>query len=262
MNKKFGLWIAMLLVNIICVLLFSTTVFAQEGKADKSGRELLPETIQTTAPNDMTQEVAAVDVTSPHVPAEDAEAAVPLTPDGNLTLVDDISGQTGEDKQYITVMTKTGKTFYIVIDRANEKQNVYFLNLVDEADLMALIDDKNSIGSGILKDKEVPTESVPTELVPAEVTPAAQPTKETNSSIEKPKPEQNGSTYMLVAVLVILLTIGGALWFVKSRKGKANVKRSAIFNEYDFEDDENETMDKENTPDAIKNLERQDGDRE
>ena len=58
----------------------------------------------------------------------------PLTPKGNATLVDDFGG----NKQLITVTTKGGNYFYILIDRAAEgEQTVHFLNQVDEADLMA-----------------------------------------------------------------------------------------------------------------------------
>ena len=61
---------------------------------------------------------------------------VPITPKGNATLVDDFYG----DKQLITVTTKAGNYFYILIDRANEDKetSVHFLNQVDDADLLAL----------------------------------------------------------------------------------------------------------------------------
>lgn len=72
-------------------------------------------------------------------PEETAEPSDPLTPEGNATLVDDIWG---ENKQLITVTTKNGNYFYILIDRAAEGENiVHFLNMVDEVDLMALIED-------------------------------------------------------------------------------------------------------------------------
>ena len=63
----------------------------------------------------------------------------PLTPEGNATLVDDFYG----DKQLITVTTKAGNYFYILIDRANEDAEtaVHFLNQVDEEDLLALMED-------------------------------------------------------------------------------------------------------------------------
>lgn len=66
-----------------------------------------------------------------------------LTPDGNLTLVDDVGSATGAGKQFITLVTKAGNTFYLIIDRDDEgEQTVHFLNLVDEADLLALMDEE------------------------------------------------------------------------------------------------------------------------
>lgn len=41
----------------------------------------------------------------------------PLTLDGNLTLVDDYGSANGQGKQFITVETKNGQYFYIIIDR-------------------------------------------------------------------------------------------------------------------------------------------------
>ena len=40
-----------------------------------------------------------------------------LTPDGNLTLVDDVGSPTKSGKQFITAVTKNGNYFYIIIDR-------------------------------------------------------------------------------------------------------------------------------------------------
>ena len=65
-----------------------------------------------------------------------------LTPDGNLTLIDDIGSTAQSGKQFITVETKTGNVFYLIIDRDDEgKETVHFLNQVDEADLLALMED-------------------------------------------------------------------------------------------------------------------------
>ena len=74
-----------------------------------------------------------------NVVVEEKEETPPLTPKGNATLVDDYGG----NKQLITVTTKGGNYFYILIDRANEDKEtaVHFLNQVDEADLEALMED-------------------------------------------------------------------------------------------------------------------------
>ena len=65
---------------------------------------------------------------------------VPITPKGNATLVDDFYG----DNQLITVTTKAGNYYYILIDRANDDKetSVHFLNQVDDADLLALLDEE------------------------------------------------------------------------------------------------------------------------
>ena len=50
------------------------------------------------------------------VVVEEPQEAEPLTPEGNATLVDDFGG----NKQLITVTTKAGNYFYILIDRDDE----------------------------------------------------------------------------------------------------------------------------------------------
>ena len=65
-----------------------------------------------------------------------------LTPNWNLSLIDDIGSHVTSGKQFITVETKNGNVFYLIIDRDDEgEETVHFLNQVDEADLMALTED-------------------------------------------------------------------------------------------------------------------------
>lgn len=252
-RKNLGRLLLSLSAMAFCIYLFPTAIFAQESGADLTRQVVIPESNQTVNP---------VKTTLTDNPAEEPEAAVPLTPDGNLTLVDDIKGQESGDKQFITVMTKAGKTFYIVIDRVGDKQNVYFLNLVDEADLMALIDDKKSITGNIVKEKEVSSTQIQSKLVPTESVQASQPTKEPNSSVEKSKTKRDGTNYIPVAATVILLMIGGVFWFTKLRESKINAKRSAGFDEYTFDDDGSETIDSQMTNDAVENTDGQEDDGE
>ena len=80
---------------------------------------------------------------------DETESSTALTPEGNMTLVDDIGEE--EDKssqQFITLVTKAGNTFYLIIDRDKDgNQNVHFLNMVDEADLLALMDEEEAANS-------------------------------------------------------------------------------------------------------------------
>lgn len=77
---------------------------------------------------------------------DETKSSAALTPEGNMTLVDDIGEE--EDKssqQFITLVTKAGNTFYLIIDRDKDgNQNVHFLNMVDEADLLALMDEEEA----------------------------------------------------------------------------------------------------------------------
>jgi hypothetical protein len=141
-----------------------------------------------------------------------------LTPPGNLTLVDDLSGAQANEKQFITVTTKSGATFYIIIDRSGNKENVYFLNLVDEADLLAIME----------KDKKAATTTTPPAT--ADETPGQSPAP------DKPAPEQKGSnnTGLLIMFLVTAAVGGGAFYYFKILKPKqGGGKKSAVKSELD-----------------------------
>ena len=122
-NRVFRL-LASLTVVVLCMTAFSVTAFAGGGDGDYytgESAETTPEPTEEPATGGMEPE------------------GQPLTPEGNATLVDDYYG----DKQLITVTTKAGNYFYILIDRANEDKEtaVHFLNQVDDADLQALLED-------------------------------------------------------------------------------------------------------------------------
>ena len=77
---------------------------------------------------------------------------------GNAQLVDD--KENDDTKQFLTIQTKKGNTFYMVIDRSSNTENVYMMSLVDENDLAEFLDETE-------KDKE--TEESP--VVIPETTP-------------------------------------------------------------------------------------------
>ena len=123
MIKKFG---ALLLSAVLCVGM-AVPAFAYGGEP--------VEEVEQPVLTDSSEE-DAVTVTD--------ESSGALTPEGNLTLVDDYhtSYSDGSGQQFITLVSKSGATFYLVIDRnAKGQQTVHFMNLVDEADLLALMEE-------------------------------------------------------------------------------------------------------------------------
>ena len=161
----------------------------------------------------------------PTPPADSVE----LTPDGQLTLVDDIGGEQAEGKQFLTIITKGGNYFYIVIDRAGDTENVHFLNLVDESDLLALIEEETSTASSV-------TTPEPVEPPPVEPEPAPEP---------EPEPKGNLSA-ILGIILLLALAGGGAFFYIKVLKRGRSTKAAAVpsdLDEFDFEDDMDELPD-------------------
>ena len=156
--------------------------------------------------------------------------AKPLTPDGNLTLIDDIDGEQSDGKEFVTVQSKSGNYFYLVIDRDGDKENVYFLNLVDEADLLALIEDAP------------PTEpTTPTD--PTDPTPPTTDNTESPVVDELPTEEtDNSSRTMLALVLVVGLIGGGAFYYFKVIKAKKEANTTPNLDEYEYEDEDDEEL--------------------
>lgn len=140
-------------------------------------------------------------------------SSLALTPDGNLTLVDDIKEEheDGSGKQFITVTTKDGNYFYLVIDRDEDgDENVYFMNLVDEADLLALMDEDEAAKY---------TQPAPTEPVEPDETEPVEPDEEEPEE----EPEKKSNALPALILLLVLLGGGGAFVFVKM-KGKQKEK--------------------------------------
>ena len=177
-------------------------------------------------------------------------ASSPLTPDGNLELVDDVT-QESDGKQFITVQSKNDNTFYIVIDRDKDTDNVYFMNLVDEADLMALMEDGEvtvkctcdtrceagdvDTTCPVCKNNMVECTGVEEEQE-AEIT--TEPTEDDTEKTES----KGSSAPILLIILIIGLGAGGAVYYLKFKKPKTDTKGPVDLDDYDFgDDDEDDT---------------------
>lgn len=186
-----------------------------------------------------------------------AGGSAALTPDGNLSLIDDI-GTTG-GKQFITLQTKAGNTFYLIIDRDDEgEETVHFLNQVDEADLMALTEDGETAPATCTCTEKCEAGAVNTACPVCKdnltACVGAAPEPQEPEETEQPQEDEAKSTGMggLVVFLVVALIGGGAaLYFFKFKKPKADTKGGDELDEYDFgedEDDEDEPTPEDEEP--------------
>ena len=177
-----------------------------------------------------------------------------LTSDGNLSLIDDIGSPTTSGKQFITVETKNGNVFYLIIDRDDEgEETVHFLNQVDEADLMALTEDgekaetpivctctEKCLAGAVNTACQVCVKNL-SECVGTEQK-AAEPPEP-----ENPKPEKKSNTGAILAVLLILAAGGGAAVYFLVLKPKQGKKVPADLDDFDLEDEEEYLTEDEET---------------
>ena len=157
-----------------------------------------------------------------------------LTPDGTGTVVDNVVTQ--NEIEFFTVYTEAGNVFFLVVDRQRNTDNVYLLNAVTEADLMALAEQSvNPIDSGNNSISVVPT---PPPLEPPtdgqeQQPPLSQPQPEPDTDPETPP--ASGGNNNWIFILLVAAGVGGAAYYFKIVKGK---KSSAPDDDWEYEDEE------------------------
>lgn len=173
-------------------------------------------------------------------------ASAALSPDGNLSLIDDIGSAAKNGKQFITVETKNGNVFYLIIDRDDEgKETVHFLNQVDEADLLTLMEDGETAAPAAVctctakcKAGAVNTNCPVCKTNMTECS-GPEPQETQPEEPEAPEKETKGNAGGLIVFLLVALAGGGAaLYYFKFRKPKAETTGSDDLGEYDFGEDE------------------------
>ena len=226
--KKSKLFRTLTLAVAAALCMATTTVTAYAGGADPDPVPL-PET--TEAPAEVPEETE-----EPTTGGMEPEG-VPVTPQGNATLVDDFFG----DKQLITVTTKAGNYFYILIDRANEDKEtaVHFLNQVDDADLQALLEDGKAAPETCTCTTKCAAGAVNTNcpVCKTNMTECTGPEPEPQEP-EEDEAKGSGMGGLVVFLVVALIGGGAALYFFKFKKPKADTKGGDELDEFDFDEDD------------------------
>ena len=229
-NKHFRSVFAALLCAVLCMTAFATVAYADGG--DYYDDELPPETWQEdTQPEDTTI-----------VPG------TPFTEDG-IAATRDLLYDKHTNKQFITVETRNGHTLYIVIDydapinEDEEQYQTYFLNMVDESDLLALLDDDTAAALTTCNCKEkcaagqVNTDCPVCKTNMSECTGTApatpEPDKDAETDAPAPKPEKKSNIGVILVIFVLAGAAGAAYYYIKFVKG-----RKPKDEDMDFFDDE------------------------
>ena len=214
--KKLG---ALLVSAALCAGM-ATPAFAFEGEAAPVEQPVLPEVVEEDV----------VTITD--------ETSGALTPEGNLTLVDDYHTDysDGSGQQFITLVSKSGATFYLVIDRnAKGQQTVHFMNLVDEADLLALMEE--DAADAYTAEKEAAAQAEQDRLKAEEE--AKKAAEEAASGEEQPKENKvtKIASGFLGVVVLIALAAGGGFYAFTKQKQKKQAEKEALDPDANYTED-------------------------
>lgn len=251
MSKRKGIRVlSMLALCAVLVCSFSLTAFAYADDTEQN----LPVT-EATQPEEMPET---------ETPAETLPAGEPIDDEGNAS-TRDLLYDKATNKQFITIQTKNGNTFYIVIDydapinEEEEQYQTYFLNMVDEADLLAAMQaaggelpecsctDKCAVGA-INTDCTVCAVNL-SECQGKAPEPAPVVEPEPDPEPEQPKATGNGG--MLLPALAVVVIGGGAGWYFKiyrPKKQRAAESEADYGGEYDGAEDYDETDPEDDGP--------------
>lgn len=177
--------------------------------------------------------------------SQESASSIPegaFTPDGTGTVLDEATGEDG-DKQFYTITTEDGNVFYLIVDGKRDSQNVYFLNAVTESDLMALAEKDSENSASSIPSAEVCT--CTEKCVAGEVDTACPVCRndlkgctgkeagpsEAEEPAEPDKPEKGGSVGTVLFIVIALLAVCGAGYYVKIVRPKQQME------DEEFEDD-------------------------
>ena len=197
----------LLMIAMAVTMISGTSIATVYANANPPAEEITTQVVEETA-TESTEDTEKKEDTG-RVTGEGDNSAF-STP-GNAQLVDD--KENDDTKQFLTIQTKKGNTFYMVIDRSSNTENVYMMSLVDENDLAEFLDETE-------KSKETEESTVVIPETTPETTPVAE--EETEVKKEEKTEEQTGMNVKGLGeiALAAILGVAGSAVYKKHGRGK------------------------------------------
>ena len=189
MNKM----LAALLLSASMIFATGTTAFAY---VDESAEASKTESVET----EETEKDTVVE-------ENQINTEEPFSVPGNAQVQDDITNS--KNKEFLTITTKNNNTFYLIIDRSANVDNVYMLSQIDENDLQEFLEEDSSASTIV---------DVTPEVVIDENTHTEQTEQPATESPEKEGTASNLGA--LVAIFIAAILGVGAYGYIKFIKPK------------------------------------------
>ena len=191
--KRMNKMLAVLFLSASMIFATGTTAFAY---VDESAEASKTESVET----EETEKDTVVE-------ENQINTEEPFSVPGNAQVQDDITNS--KNKEFLTITTKNNNTFYLIIDRSANVDNVYMLSQIDENDLQEFLEEDSSASTIV----DVTPEVVINENTHTEQT--EQP------ATESPEKEGTASNLgALVAIFIAAILGVGAYGYIKFIKPK------------------------------------------
>lgn len=191
--KRMNKMLAVLFLSASMIFATGTTAFAY---VDESAEASKTETVETEKTDKDTV-----------VEENQINTEEPFSVPGNAQVQDDITNS--KNKEFLTITTKNNNTFYLIIDRSANVDNVYMLSQIDENDLQEFLEEDSSASTIV---------DVTPEVVIDENTHTEQTEQPATESPEKEGTASNLGA--LVAIFIAAILGVGAYGYIKFIKPK------------------------------------------
>ena len=192
--KRMNKMLAVLFLSASMIFATGTTAFAY---VDESAEASKTETVETEKTDKDTV-----------VEENQINTEEPFSVPGNAQVQDDITNS--KNKEFLTITTKNNNTFYVIIDRSANVDNVYMLSQIDENDLQEFLEEDTSASTIV---------DVTPEVVIDENTHTEQTEQPATESPEKDESASNlGALVAIFAAAILGVGAYGYIKFIKPKK--------------------------------------------